>query len=385
MDTNNTNVEAINDGKEIQNCTVSEKAGNENNSKQSQRELGPDILKSLATLFVICVHFYLNVGYYSAPLNSPKLFIMTVARWLFLICVPLFIILTGYLKLNKTVSKSHYMSLVPLFTAYIVICIHKMHVANQIFGKVYTFGYGLKNLANYQIAWYMGMYMSLMLIIPFLNKMWKGCNGRKEHNILLGSLVFVSMLYPVFLYVVPSYWQMLYPLAYYFFGTYAKVYRPKINKIILAVTAAVMVVGEAIVSYHFANGEAFNWTILGPVDSGYSTVTVAITAACVFLLLYDVDIKNKVVRKIFKSISSCSFEIYLFSSTYDTFLFYYLKRYVYTVEDFFWWIFITVPTSFVAGWISSLIYKFLYNKVSGFVVKIYKMLMEKRTVAKNEK
>lgn len=350
----------------------------------TKRELGPDIVKTIAVLFVICVHFYLNVGYYSAHLNSPKLFVMTVARWIFLICVPLFIILTGYLKLNKTVSKSHYMSLIPLTVAYIVICIHKMYVANLIFGKVYTFTYALKNLANYQIAWYMGMYMSLMLIVPFLNKMWQGCNGRKEHNILIGSLIFVAMLYPVFLYVVPSYWQMLYPLAYYFFGTYCRVYKPKANKIILVIVAAVMVAFEACVSYHYAGGEAFNWTILGPVDSGYSTITVAITAACVFLLFYDVDIKNKVLRGFFKSISSCSFEIYLFSSTYDTVIFYFLKRYIYSAEEFFWWIFITVPVSFIAGWISSLIYKFLYNKVSALVIYLWNTFIAKKKEAKNE-
>lgn len=349
--------------------------------KATERELGPDILRSLAALFVVCVHFYLNCGYYSAHLNSPKLFIMTCARWLFIICVPLFIILTGYFKLNKTVSKSHYMSLIPLIVAYIVICIHKMHVANQIFGKVYDLRYGLKNLANYQIAWYMGMYMSLMLICPFLNKMWKGCKDRKEHNILIGSLIFVAMLYPVFLYVVPSYWQMLYPLAYYFFGTYCRVYRPKVNKLLCVAIVAVMVVGEAIVSYKFANGEAFIWSILGPVDSGYSTITVGITAACVFLLLYDVDLKNKVIRRLFKSISSCSFEIYLFSSTYDTLIFYYLKRYIDSAEKFFWWIFITVPVSFICGWISSLIYKFFYNLASKFVVNMYGKAIDKRNKA----
>lgn len=353
---------------EIQN----EKAVNivQHEKVKSKREIGPDIIKTIAVLFVICVHFYLNVGYYSAPLNNTKMYIMTVARWGFIICVPLFIILTGYLKLNKTVSKSHYMSLIPLTVAYIVICIHKMYVANLIFGKVYTFTYGLKNLANYQIAWYMGMYMSLMLIVPFLNKMWKGCTGRKEHNILLGSLIFIAMLYPVFLYVVPSYWQMLYPLAYYFFGTYCKVYRPKANKLLLIIIAAVMIVGEAITSIYFAAGDKFNWLILGPVDSGYSTITVGITAACVFLLFYDVDIKNQFICKIFKSISSCSFEIYLFSSTYDTVIFYYLKRYVYSPEEFFWYIFLTVPVSFVAGWISSLIYKFLYKYASLLVVKV---------------
>jgi len=336
------------------------------------RESGPDILRSIAALFVICVHFYLNCGFYSVNLTSPKLFIMTTARWLFMIAVPLFVMLTGYCKSNKTISKAHYMSLVPLLIAYVVISIYKMLLVNCFYGNLYTLDFAIKNIANYQIAWYMGMYLSLMLIIPFLNKMWKACSGRKEHNILIASLVFISMLYPIALYIAPSYWQMLYPLAYYFAGTYIKEYRPKVKKIWLVLIIIAMILIEAIVSFKFANGGSFIWNVLGTADNGYSTFTVAVTAACIFLLFYDVNIKSAVLNKAFKSISQCSFEIYLFSACYDAIIFFYLKRYIDLGEPFFWWIFATVPTSFILGWISSIIYKFLYKNISGLVMKLIK-------------
>lgn len=332
------------------------------------RETGLDILKTIAVLFVVCVHFYLNCGYYSANLEGTRMFIMTVSRWLFIICVPLFMMLTGYFKSNKTISKSHYMSLIPLAIAYVLISIYKMLIVNCFFGRLYTFDFGVRNIANYQIAWYMGMYLSLMLIIPFLNKMWKACNSRKEHNILLLSLVFISMMYPVVQYIAPSYWQMLYPLAYYFGGIYIKEYQPKLNKILLAIIAIVTVFIEAVVSWGFAKGGAFVWAVLGPVDSGYSTATVGLTTACVFLIFYDVKINNGLIKKALKSISDCSFEMYLFTTTYDAIIFFYLKRYVFEAEDFFWWIFATVPASFVLAWISSVIYKLLYRVISGYVV-----------------
>lgn len=335
-----------------------------------KRESGPDIVRTIAVFFVICIHFYLNCGYYAEPLRSRKMFVMTAERWLFLICVPLFIILTGYFKSNKTITKSHYLSLIPLFIAYLLINIYKMLLVNKVFGTVYTLDFAVRNLANYQIAWYMGMYLSLMLLVPFLNKLWRACDGRREHNILIGSLVFISMCYPVFLYIAPSYWQMIYPMAYYFIGIYIKEYRPKPKKWLLPIIIIVIVLAEAAISFYYAKGGNFNWNILGPVDCGYSTITVAVTAVCMFLLFYDIDIKNKVLTKFFASISACSFEMYLFSGTYDAIIFYYLKRYIFTAEGFFWWIFVTPPVSFVLSWISSIIYRFLYNKISGYIVGI---------------
>ncbi len=349
----------------------------ENTEVNKQRETGLDIVKSIAAFFVIGVHFYLNCGYYSEPLITKKLFVMTNARWLFMICVPLYIMVTGYLKSNKTICKKHYMSLIPLFIAYFVINIYKMLVVNHVFGNLYTMDFAIRNLANYQIAWYMGMYLSLVLIIPFLNMMWKGCKDKSQHRILIGSFAFVSMLYPIFLYIVPSYWQMLYPIVYYFLGTYLYVYRPKANKLFLIATMLVMVLFESCVSWHFAKGGNFDWTILGPTDNGYSTITVAITAICMFMLFYDVQINNKLVASVFKSIAGCTFEIYLFSGAYDMIIFYYLKRYIFNAQGFFWWFFVTVPASFILAWISSLIYKLLYKKISRLVVSLFSKREEK--------
>ena len=337
--------------------------------KQKVRESGPDLLRVIAAVFVIGVHFYLNCGYYSAPLISTKLYIMTAARWLFLICVPLYMMLTGYFKSEKTISKSHYLSLIPIAFSYVGISVIKMIMCNFVYGKVYTLSFAVRNILNYQIAWYMGMYLSLMLILPFLNKMWKACSGRREHNIMIASFAFVSMCYPVFLYIAPSYWQMLYPIVYYFLGIYIKEYRPKVKKWILLIVIIVTVTAEAVVSIIAANGNAFIWNVLGPVDSGYSTITVAVTAVSMFLLIYDLDVRNSFIKKVLANIAGLSFEIYLFSAAYDAIVFYYLKRYIYNAEDFFWIIFISVPASFLLAWLSSFIYRQFYLLIRRLFIK----------------
>ncbi len=366
MDADNGNME---NGNQIIKCE----------EQQKLRQTGPDIVRTIAAVFVVAVHFYLNCGYYSAPLQGGVLFLMTIARWLFLIGVPLFMILTGYFKSEKILSMAHYKSLIPVLASYIVVSVIKVFASNYVYGKVYTFEIALKNIANYQIAWYVGMYLSLMALIPFLNRLWKALVSKKEKQLLIGSLAFVSTLYPIFLYIVPSYWQMLYPFVYYYLGVYFKEYRPRVKKLWLVLLTFVIVLGEAITSFVLADGKSFIWNVLGPVDSGYSTITVVICAASVFLLFYEVEVKTGWIRKVFQKISEVSLEIYLFTGVYDAIVFYYLKKIVWEVEDFFWWFFITVPASFLLAWVSSMLLKLIFKIIKDHALKpAYQMLKDRK-------
>ncbi|MBR4169450.1 MAG: acyltransferase family protein, partial [Lachnospiraceae bacterium] len=91
-----------------------------------EREAGPDLVRTLAALSVVAVHFYLNCNYYQTPLSGAKMMVMTYGRWFFMICVPLFMMLTGYFKCHKTFDRVHYLSLVPILITYVVIGIIKI-------------------------------------------------------------------------------------------------------------------------------------------------------------------------------------------------------------------------------------------------------------------
>ena len=126
-----------------------------------------------------------------------------------------------------------------------------MVVENAVYGKIHTLSSGIKALLSYQSAWYVGMYIGLMLICPFLNKLWDSCNDR-DKKILIGSLVIISMMYPVTGYVFPSYFQYIYPIAYYYMGVFIKEYNPKINKLILiALFVLATFINGAITIMHF--------------------------------------------------------------------------------------------------------------------------------------
>lgn len=337
---------------------------NKMGNNKNERLAGPDIVRTISCFFVVAAHFYLNVGYYNEPMIGTKMFVMTFFRWLFIACVPMFFMLTGYFKLNKTADKNHYKALVSLFISYIVISTGKMILYNYLYGKIYTFSDMLKNLGNYQIAWYMGMYLCLFLLIPFLNKMWGALND-KEKIILLITLVFLCGIYPIFNYIAPYYFYMIYPVMYYLIGAYIRQKQFDFNKIVMIAVALVMTLIEAIISFKFTRVGVFDWTVISTADGTYGTLFMAIVAVCIFLGLYKVDVKVKVVKKVLALIGSVSFEIYLFAGAYDAIIYQYLKRTVTGATNSFWWFFVTVPISFICAFISSLIFVRLVGYIKG--------------------
>ena len=351
-------------------------------SAAKTRLAGLDLVRCAAALFVVSVHFFFNCGYYSTPLTDKVTFMMTAARWLFLCCVPLYMMLTGYFKCNKDISRSYYLSFIPVFIAYIIISVIKVFVGNYYYGKVYGIKEALQSLGNYTMAWYVGFYFSLMAIAPFLNRLWHALKSKKEEQILLLSLAVVTTLYPVVSlfasstiapvaclgsaaeFLAPNYWQMMYPLLYYFLGCYIREHSPKFNKLVLILTIFAMVFINAGISYVYAAGSNFNWNILGMVDCGYNCITVVICSTAIFLLLYDINIKGNGFKFILQKISSVSLEIYLFSAIFDIILFDYAKRHYFEMRDFAWLFFILVPINFIGAVICSNVYKLIYDSVS---------------------
>ena len=77
-------------------------------NKLSSRNSSLDIIRIFAAFMVLSVHFFLYNGFYSEPVNKPAMFVAVGMRTFFGICVPLFMILTGYLMCHKTLSRDYY-------------------------------------------------------------------------------------------------------------------------------------------------------------------------------------------------------------------------------------------------------------------------------------
>lgn len=80
-------------------------------------------MRSLAILFVIAGHFALNTPFRQTVFEGVSMFIQGSANPLFATGVPLFIMLTGYLNANKTVSRKYYRGCVRVLFAYLLFSI----------------------------------------------------------------------------------------------------------------------------------------------------------------------------------------------------------------------------------------------------------------------
>lgn len=69
-----------------------------------KRDIGLDLTRIVAFISVVAIHFFLNSGYYNEPVVGKRMYIMTLGRTFFGICVPLFMLLSGYLMVNKSIS-----------------------------------------------------------------------------------------------------------------------------------------------------------------------------------------------------------------------------------------------------------------------------------------
>ena len=62
-----------------------------------KRSPAADIIRIFAFFCVVSVHFFLNSKFYDYPTEGKTMLVMTICRSFFMICVPLFLLLSGYL------------------------------------------------------------------------------------------------------------------------------------------------------------------------------------------------------------------------------------------------------------------------------------------------
>ena len=69
-----------------------------------ERDTNLDIIRIVAACSVMYIHFYLNNGFYKQPIMGRRMYVMILMRTPVMICVPLFMILTGYLMSGRRFS-----------------------------------------------------------------------------------------------------------------------------------------------------------------------------------------------------------------------------------------------------------------------------------------
>ncbi len=291
---------------------------------QRPHEFGADCVRILALILLLWLHFYLRNGFYYTEIHDAGGFIAMMFRPVFFCCVPLFLMLTGYLKCGKKWTPGYYRSLLPVLCSYLIIAlIHVVYKGLWLKESAPEGGWLLGilsfNLVNY--SWYVEMYIGLFLISPLLNTFWSACTSRRQHLAAVLTMAAVTFLPSTGIGLglegvrLPAFFLPVYFVTYYLMGCYVRTYRPRPPR--LACVLLVPAVSAALSAANLlTRTEAAKF--YSGLDSGNNNLFTALMAAALFLAVYQADGRRPRAKKIAAGIAGVVFEMYLTSYFFDS-------------------------------------------------------------------
>lgn len=289
----------------------------------TQRICGLDLIRVCAIFFVIAGHFFsLNTSFKNVPFTGISMFIQGIMNSIFIVGVPLFIILTGYLNINKTPTKKYYKNMIRVLVAYVIFSIATIAFRKFYLGETLSLVQWTLKIFNYSAipyAWYIEMWIGLALLTPFLNYLWKAIPSLKEKLLLIVSLFVMTSLPDLCnrygMYIFPAYFaKACYPLMFYFIGTFIREYQPIIKTgiglLVILTTSAI----TPLANLFIFNREGIDIVEIagGPGGVFYPWIAIAI-----FLMLYRRDVKYKPLKQWITHCSMVSLEMYLCCYIFD--------------------------------------------------------------------
>lgn len=251
-----------------------------------------------------------------------------------------------------------------------------------------TFFNYLSDLLSFTAApygWYIEMYLGLVLLIPFLNIIYRNLSDIEKKVLIISFLVltflpsvinvynfndlnlFISSLSPPsFQKILPEYWTILWPISYYFLGCYLAENRLKLNTLQNAILFIIMVIIFGSYSYC----RAYNFKFLIYQWNEYKSLFVMIISILFFNLIVNIDFSNisKSLKKIIICISNLTLCAYLVSWIFDDMVYSYInsmnKIFIEKSHYFFVAVLIINVCSLILSFIVNRFYLFLKNCIS---------------------
>lgn len=280
---------------------------NELHRENGNRNVGLDIVRVVACILVITVHYIISMGYYNITDRDIIFFMASIVRWGAQCSCPLFMVLSGYFLCNRMINVKHYKGVWHLLRNYGVICIFYFIFLDRNMITIDK----VKNLINLSEMWYINMYFGLFLLIPFLNVLWHNLDKKQQKYILM-ILFLLTSLFTITNFWWTSYWAALYPIFYYYIGIWLRQNPIKIKKIPGVILLIVLLALQSVFTYYANWGEIFDWTLnFGGYSCAYNCVPIVLATILIFLLLKDINVKNNMLKTIFRKISENSLELYL--------------------------------------------------------------------------
>lgn len=341
----------------------------------TKRDTALDIIRCFALFFVISIHFFKHSGFYDTPVHGMAMFFMVLIRSVSMICVPLFLLLTGYLNKSRQLDGKALKKLGTILLTYLLasmVCYgYRVLFVDELF-SVFTF---LLELFSYNAApysWYVAMYIGLSLLAPFCNTLFAGLDKRGRLKLIL-VLVFLSSgpsFFNLILPLSPEYWLCLYPFALYFIGAYIREYPPTWSRGSIALQLAFAVAVTAAFNFKRSYPGTFGYGIINEYN-GISQFIMAVLFFCLMQRLDYSQLRPGFCRFLGK-ISQLVFGAYLVSWVFDTIGYGILTSRVPTVPERFAYYPVMVVAIFAASLLTSWMISIIQKKLQLLLTKIVK-------------
>ena len=337
------------------------------NHSATARFVGLDLIRSFAILFVITGHFFINADFGGISYCNWEMFLLAAGRRLFSISVPLFLIITGYLNWDKRLTKKYYNSGIKVIMSYLIISlvtiiflIYHNHV-NLTFSQ---WLFKVTNFTAISYGWYIEMWIGLFLLTPFLNTLWHSLETRQHQIILIVTLLLTALPNFVnrpYMWLLPDFWTFMYPILFFYIGTYIRQYQPIVKRYILLPTLIVLCMVNPIINLILSKEE---------MTPGNPFAVMGVLIATVFFLgFYRIQINKVSIRFILAKIAVYSLDMYLVSYMFD--ILYYHRFQSYYMDANYLKAFMIITScvffsSFTFAWFKDYLFKLL-NTLSHFI------------------
>lgn len=367
--------------------------------KLQNRNASMDIIRIVAAFTVLSVHFFLHNGFYSQIVEGVPMYIMVLMRTLFSVCVPLFMILTGYLMSHKTLSRKYYSgiskTLIVFVLATLACMIFKTVHDNEPF-SLKSFILGTLDFTGANYSWYIEMYIGLFLLVPFLNLAYNKLKNKRQKQVLVLTLVFLTIiptLFNIFNFdnpawwsdpkssdtfakLVPSWWMGFYPIAYYFTGCYIREYgiKLKTRSMLVLFLLAILIFG----TFNFYR--SYGTTFKSGIYVYWYGFEPYILSVLLFVLLSRIktDNMNEKVKFVLWKVSDLALGIYLISYIFDMLVYPVLNEKITTMTDRLPFYFVTVPIVFICSMLASAVMNIAAKYIQIFFKKLVEFIKTQR-------
>ncbi len=283
------------------------------------RESGVDLFRLLGLLFVNGLHAFLYNGFYNTPQVGAAMWLANSFRWLFFGCNGMFMLLTGYLKTTKPWGKGYYKGLLAVLVGYVLTCVISYPVRYFLIGEKDAFSVWLNRFFTFSnYAWYVEMYIGLILISPVLNLALDRMQSPKAVWLLTGSILLMTT-FPTITpqNLLPDWWTGMYPIGYYMIGAAIRRTKPRIPAAAGLLGAMLCAMGLGLASLLTTGGGKFND---GFSQGGYGGFWTTLMVTCLFIGVY----RFRAGKRISKVLSFCAagvFEGYILSRLWDVWVY----------------------------------------------------------------